>query len=114
MDSHRLGLDGIRLRCRAFRVVPPTTSHCGARFLSTTLRSVAVVWSRTHRGWCSAESILQMASLSTNPDHEPGPRAAPSYYDSGCTYIHVSGISRDRNGDLSDFSSRLCAFSFWK
>src|SRR4029077_3132211 len=62
----------------------------------------------------SAESILRMASLSTNPDYEPGPRDAPSYYDSGCTYIHVSGISRDRNGDLSDFSSRLCAFSFWK
>src|ERR1700751_80580 len=108
MDSHRLGLDGIRLRCRAFRVVPATTSGCAVRFLSTTLRSVAVVWNRTHRSWCSAESILRMASLSTNPQYGPGPRGAPSHYDSGCTYIDVSGISRDRNGDLSDFSSRLC------
>jgi len=109
-----LALMGFGFVVARFGVVPATTSDCAARFLGTTLRSVAVVWNRTHRSWCSAECILRMASLSTSPDYGPGPRDAPSYYDSGCTYIHVSGISRDRNGDLSDFSSRLCPFSFWK
>src|ERR1700680_661000 len=109
MDSHGFGLDGIRLRCGAFRAVPATTSKCPARFLSAVLRSVAVVWNRSHRSWRGTEFILCVASPSTNPEYESGTRGATPYYDPGGDYISIPGPSRIGDGDLSD-----CAIQFWK
>jgi uncharacterized protein DUF202 len=109
-----LALMGFGFIVARFGFVPETTSNCPARFFSAALRSVAVVWNHAHSSWGGAESILRVASPSTNRDHGSGPRDAPSHYDSSCTYIHVPGPSWDRNDDLSDFSSRLCAFPFWK
>src|ERR1700720_4397919 len=102
MDSHRFGLDGIRLRCGAFRAVPRTTSNCPARSFGAALRSVAVVWNRTYRSWRSSESIFWLAPSSTGPGYGSGTSDAPSHDDSGRGYIAVPGSSWARNGDLSD------------
>jgi len=110
-----LALMGFRFVVARFGLFLQQLHVSAARFLSTTLRSVAEVWNRTHRSWCRAESILRMASLSTNPGYGPGPRHATRPHTTTLAVLTCmfSGISRDRNGDLSDFSSRLCAFLFW-
>src|SRR5579862_9133405 len=105
MDSHGFGVDGIRLRCRTFRAVPTTTSNCSAGFLCAALRSLAVVWNSPHCGRHSGESILPVASPSTNPDYGTRSRGTFSYYDPGRRNICVPGTGRTRYGDLSAFSA---------
>ncbi len=56
---------------------------------------------------------FRVAPCPTRPGYGSRPKSALSFYEPGSCSIIVPSVGRTWDGDLSDFSPRICEFAFW-
>src|SRR5580704_5820647 len=111
LDSHRSGLDGIRLRRGAVWAVPDGVSVGPGRLRRSVSPVLPVVWNRADRRRHRRESIVGLEP------HPPGRRAesrrhcTPTLHQTGRQCGRVSGSGRLGHGYLSHLDSRLLSMA---
>ncbi len=101
LDSHRFGLDGIRLRGGAFWALSAGVSGCRARRAGTIIRSVAVVWDGTHRSRSAGKRFFGMAPCAINSRPRSRRHRTLAAFDSACSHCFLPGAGWAGDGNLS-------------